>query len=344
MKTGLFHLYPLPILVALAALLIALAWSEPPVAPTHFGPPLSARSEEPLVPLPLPTALPDPRRVALGERLYHDARLSGDGTVSCASCHPLPHGTDGRARSIGVGGTPSLRNAPTVLNAALNYSQNWDGRTATLFEQVTGPLLNPQEMASSWTRIEAVLHADRHYVEGFALAYAGRIERATITDALVSYLRTLLTPNAPFDRYLRGERDAISAEAREGYALFKSMGCASCHQGAGIGGNLFQRLGIVADYFADHPQSAADLGRQHTTGREEDRHVFRVPTLRNIAVTAPYLHDGSIPDLDQAVRTMARYQLGRRLSDQEARLLVSFLESLTGELPSPPSPSTAALP
>lgn len=332
---SLSQLFPLPILAILAAILIALTWSELPSAPAREPLLSPLRSQEPISPVPLQVDV-DESRAALGKRLYHDRRLSGDGTVSCASCHPLPHGTDGRARSIGVAGRPSERNAPTVLNAALNFSQYWDGRADSLAELISGPLLDAGEMASSWELIEAVLKGDPGYVETFTRLY-GRIDRANITDALVSYLNTLTTPNAPFDRYLRGETEAISADARAGYALFKSLGCASCHQGVGIGGNLYQRLGIVGDFFADHPASAADTGRERITGRPEDRHVFKVPTLRNITRTAPYLHDGSLQRLDDTIRLMSRYQLGRQLSDEEVRLLMAFLESLVGDLPTPPS-------
>ena len=239
-------------------------------------------------------------------------------------------------------GTTGERNAPSVLNAALNFAQYWDGRVATLTEQVAGPLLNPQEMASTWQHIETVLRDDAHYAEAFVHSYGGSADRHTVINALVSYLQTLRTPDAPFDHYLRGEAAAISDDAQRGYQLFKSLGCASCHQGVGIGGNLFQRFGIIGDYYADHPANAADTGRQRITGREEDRHVFKVPSLRNVAVTAPYFHDGSAARLEDAVRIMARYQLGRRLSDEETRLIIAFLDTLTGEFPS--SPLTARLP
>lgn len=336
MKSSLSQLLLLPMLIALAALLILLTWSEPPRAPASEHTHRSVRSLEPLAPLPIPAGAPASERVALGARLYHDARLSSDGSVSCASCHPLPYGTDGRARSIGVGGQLSERNAPSVLNASLNFAQYWDGRAATLAEQVIGPLLDPQEMASSWSRIEALVRADGDYAQAFGHVYGGLVDRHSISDALVSYLETLPTP-APFDRYLRGDPAAIDAEARQGYALFKSLGCASCHQGVGVGGNLFQRFGIIAEYFADHPDNAADTGRERITGRVEDRHVFKVPSLRNVAVTGPYFHDGSVARLEDAVRIMGRYQLGRRLSHEETRLIIAFLDTLTGELPSLPT-------
>lgn len=333
MKSSLSQLFLLPLLAALAALLMVLTWSEPASAPSAAAVAhLPTDSLEPIAPLPPEVGTVLPRRAALGARLFHDPRLSIDGTISCASCHPLPHGTDGRRRSLGVGGVPSERNTPSVLNAALNFTQFWDGRASTLAEQVSGPLLDPREMAASWTHIETSLRADAEYAQAFEQAY-GAIDRHSVTDALVSYLQTLLTPNAPFDRYLRGEAAAIDADARRGYELFKSHGCASCHQGVGVGGNLFQRLGVIADYYADHPTSAADTGRQRITGREEDRHVFKVPSLRNVALTAPYLHDGSVAQLPDAVRIMGRYQLGRRLTDEEIHLIVAFLDTLTGELP-----------
>lgn len=334
MKSSLSQLFLLPLLAAMAALLMVLTLSQPASAPSAAGVShLPADSLEPIVPLPSEVGDVLPQRAALGARLFHDPRLSIDGTISCASCHPLPHGTDGRIRSLGVGGVPSERNTPSVLNAALNFTQFWDGRASTLAEQIRGPLLDPREMASNWTHIETSLRADAEYTQAFKLAYDGAIDRHSITNALASYLQTLLTPDAPFDRYLRGETAAINADARRGYELFKSHGCASCHQGVGVGGNLFQRLGVITDYFADHPDNAADTGRQRITGREEDRHVFKVPSLRNVALTAPYLHDGSVAQLPDAVRIMGRYQLGRPLSDEEIRLIVAFLNTLTGKLP-----------
>ncbi|MBR0565178.1 cytochrome-c peroxidase [Azoarcus sp. L1K30] len=291
------------------------------------------RREEPLAPLPTHQRESDPDRVALGEQLFRDPLLSSDYSISCASCHPLDRaGADNLPRSKGVGGATGTINAPTVFNASLNFVQFWDGRATTLKEQVRGPVHNPVEMNSNWDEIVARLQRREDYRARFARAYPQGISGETIADAIARFEETLLTPNAPFDRYLRGEAGALNPEQIEGYNRFKNLGCASCHQGANIGGNLFQRFGVMGDYFASRGTSTpSDLGRFNVTGRMEDRHVFKVPSLRNVALTAPYFHDGSVTQLDEAVEIMARYQLGRELSAEDKRLLVAFLSTLTGE-------------
>jgi len=325
-------------LIALSAgLLLSLTWRGAPEENSRKATTAlteGMRRTEPLSPLPRSVEV-DTSKAALGERLFHDPILSRDHTISCASCHPLNQGgTDRRARSIGVAGAVGTINTPTVLNSAFNVVQFWDGRAATLEEQVSGPLTNPLEMASSWMDVIARLTADRDYHERFNLLYPAGITPATVADALAQFERTLITPDAPFDRYLRGEHDAIGEDAREGYQRFKDYGCASCHQGINIGGNMFQRFGVMGDYFAARQRAVedADLGRFTVTGREEDRHVFKVPSLRNIALTAPYFHDGSAATLDEAVVVMAWYQLGRELSVEDRRVLIAFLNSLTGQL------------
>lgn len=341
MKRRALHLFVIGLLALLAVALVAMTWRDPlPEAPASsptVGTTLAdaIRRDEPVSPLPQAITPADPIRLALGKRLFHETQLSRDGTISCASCHDLGlGGTDRRRVSVGVGGATGAVNSPTVFNTSLNFVQFWDGRAATLEAQVAGPLHNPVEMGSNWAQAIARLSADPGYREAFALAYPDGISEATITDAIASFERSLLTPNAPFDRYLRGEHDAIDDNAREGYHRFKSYGCASCHQGAGVGGNMFHRFGIMGDYFAHRGKvTAADLGRYNVTGREEDRHVFKVPSLRNVALTAPYFHDGSVDTLNEAVAVMGRYQLGLELSDDDRRLIVAFLETLTGQLP-----------
>lgn len=347
-KRRTFHLLVIGLLALLAVALVALTWHAPApqVATTSASPailPTDASSGEPVVPLPHSLPHTDPARVALGERLFHDAGLSADGSVSCSSCHPLElGGTDRRRVSLGVGGARGTFNAPTVFNTAFNIAQFWDGRAATLDEQVAGPLHNPAEMASSWARVIDHLSASADYRDAFSRVYPEGITVAAVTDAIVSFERSLLTPDAPFDRYLRGKRDAIGQDAIDGYARFKSYGCASCHQGVGIGGNMFQRFGIMGNYFADRGKlGAADLGRYNVTGRDEDRHVFKVPGLRNVALTPPYFHDGSIDTLDEAVSIMARYQLGREITAEDRRLIVAFLQTLTGRTPAPQHPAAA---
>jgi len=272
-------------------------------------------------------------KVLLGEKLFHDPRLSGDGTISCATCHPLSgSGADGRKIAVGVGGALGQYNTPTVFNAVFNFRQFWDGRADTLADQVSGPLTDIAEMASSWVIAVRRVSEDSGYREAFEHEYGGEISKRTISDALAHFEATLLTPDSPFDRFLNGDATAISDEAREGYRLFVNYGCVSCHQGINVGGNFFQRFGVMGDYFADRGNpTKADLGRYNVTGQEEDRHIFKVPGLRNVAVTAPYFHDGSVETLDEAIEIMGRYQLGRDLSEEERRRIAAFLESLTGE-------------
>lgn len=288
-------------------------------------------AREPIVPIPLDLQVP-PTKAALGERLFHDPALSKDNTVACATCHPLTAaGADRLKVSKGVEGRLGRRNAPTVFNAALNFAQFWDARAATLEAQVSGPLTNPDEMGSSWAEVTARLKARADYREAFDAIYANGITADNIADAIANFERTLVTPNARFDRYLRGEPDALTPLEIKGYARFKALGCASCHQGVNIGGNLVQRFGVMDPGMKYMPEYArADRGLAELTGREEDRYVFKVPSLRNVAVTAPYFHTGAIKELDEAVAIMGRVQLGRELSTEDRALIVAFLRSLTG--------------
>lgn len=349
MKRRAFHLLVISLLALLAVALVALTWRTPvPEVAASTASPINTPADtiardEPISPLPRDIASIDPVRRALGERLFHDPGLSRDGTISCASCHPLGlGGTDRRRVSIGVGGTPGQFNAPTVLNVGLNFAQFWDGRVSTLEAQVAGPIHSPVEMDSDWARVIARLDASTEYRDAFARAYPEGITAATVADAIVSFERSLTTPDAPFDRYLRGEQPALDADAREGYARFKAYGCASCHQGIGIGGNMFQRFGVMGNYFADRGKiDPADLGRYTVTGLESDRHVFKVPSLRNVAITPPYFHDGAVDSLDEAVAIMGRYQLGREIPADDRRLIVTFLQSLTGRTPDLQRPTPA---
>ncbi|MDR0700856.1 MAG: cytochrome-c peroxidase [Azoarcus sp.] len=272
-------------------------------------------------------------KAQLGEKLFNDPQLSADGTVSCANCHALANGGDDGLRfSRGVGNATGVVNAPTVFNSVFNFRQFWDGRAASLAEQIAGPLLDPSEMASSWAIAIRRVKENTAYRGDFQHEYGGEISERTITDALVNFEASLLTPNAPFDRFLNGDTTAIDNETQEGFRRFTDYGCISCHQGIGVGGNFFQRFGIMGDYFADRGSiTKADLGRYNITKREEDRYVFKVPSLRNVAVTAPYFHDGSAATLDEAIDIMGRYQLGRTLSQEDRRHISAFLKSLTGE-------------
>ena len=287
---------------------------------------------EPISPLP-PTVPLDNRKVELGRRLFHDARLSSDGTVSCASCHKLSGGgVDRLVRSRGIGGKEGGINAPTVFNSGFNFRQFWNGRVETLEEQVDGPLQHPAEMDATWPQAIATIAKDQAYRSEFTAIYRDGIQPHNVRDAIATFERSLVTPNSRFDRFLRGDRTALSEEEREGYRLFKQMGCASCHQGMNIGGNIYQKLGVMEDYFtAQGNISEADLGRFSITKRDEDRNVFKVPTLRNIALTPPYLHDGSAKTLEDVVRVMARYQLGEQINADDLKKIVAFLHALTGE-------------
>lgn len=276
-------------------------------------------------------------KVFLGRRLYHDPILSGDGTVSCATCHSLDHGgAEPRRTSNGIRGQVGPINSPTVLNAHFNFVQFWDGRAADLQEQAGGPVENPLEMGTTFPEAIARVQTDTWYAERFASIYGGEnpITKENITDAIAEYERYLVTPS-PFDAYLAGNQDAISEQARRGHATFKEVGCASCHMGVNVGGTMYQKMGLIANYFEQRggELTDADMGRFNVTRSEADRHFFKVPTLRNITRTAPYFHDGSVEDLGQAVRIMGRVQLGRELTDAQVTDILAFFEALNGELP-----------
>lgn len=317
----------------LKSIFIALAVSAMAVTPAQ-----SAQNSQPswragpFAPLPEIPKL-DLRIVQLGEQLFHDVRLSANDTISCASCHDLNNGgVDGLAMSLGIDGQEGSINTPTVFNSALNFSQFWDGRAENLEEQAAGPVHNPTEMGSNWDEVSAKLGSDPKIKNAFNELYDNGITGDNIVDAIVTFERTLITLNSPFDRYLRGDDDAISAHAKQGYELFQTYGCASCHQGANVGGNMYQTMGAMGDYFGDRGnEDDSDQGRFHVTGRDRDRHVFKVPSLRMVAHTPPYLHDGGAKTLEGAVKVMAQYQVGRDLPSEDLNAIVEFLKSLAGE-------------
>ncbi|TDV37880.1 cytochrome c peroxidase [Paraburkholderia caballeronis] len=283
---------------------------------------------------PLPKSLPtNARKVALGLQLFHDPRLSADNSISCASCHSLSTGgVDNKKLSPGVGGTIGVINAPTVFNAALNHMQFWDGRAGTLQDQAGGPPLNPIEMAStSWDQIVGKLKKDDALTAAFTKVYPNGWSGANITDAIAEFEKTLLTPSR-FDAYLRGDAHALNSEEVRGYQLFKANRCTTCHVGKNLGGQSFERMGRAADYFTARGNGLtdADNGRWGVTHDPLDRHAFKTPGLRNVELTAPYFHDGSRADLRDAVRDMAKYQVGTQLSDADVDAIVAFLKSLTG--------------
>lgn len=275
-------------------------------------------------------------KMLLGRRLFHDTALSGDNTVSCATCHSLSHGgAEPRPTSTGIRGQVGPINAPTVLNATFNFVQFWDGRAADLLEQAAGPVTNPIEMGGDWPTILTRLRADAEYGRTFEAVYgASGVTQANVLDAIVEYERSLVTPSR-FDRWLGGEDDALTEEEQRGLRAFVDTGCATCHRGRNLGGDSYQRMGLVHNYFERRGGrvTEADLGRFNITQAEADRHSFKVPTLRNVADTGPCFHDGSERELAGAVRTMAHVQLGRELDAAAVGSIVSFLRSLSGELP-----------
>ena len=302
---------------------------------THYNDGLTGeRAAEPVRPIDL--SLPyDEAKAALGFKLYHDTRLSVDNTVSCASCHGLnTAGVDNKQFSEGVEGKLGGVNAPTVFNAVYNFVQFWDGRAVTLADQAAGPPVNPVEMASpNFDAIVAKLNKDKKFVREFKKVYPEGISQATITDAIEQFERTLITPNSRFDKYLRGDDNAITVEELQGYELFKKYNCATCHVGKNLGGESYELMGLRKHYFADRglELTEEDNGRFKQTGVERDRHRFKVPGLRNVALTWPYYHDGTRTSLKEAVCAMGTYQSGVELTDEEEELIVAFLNSLTGE-------------
>lgn len=271
----------------------------------------------------------DPAKAELGKSLYFDPALSADGTISCANCHqPTLYGTDNLRFSIGIQGQTGTINAPSVFNSRYNLAQFWDGRAKTLQEQAKAPMVNPVEMGNTHDQVISTLKKNLTYQQTFKTLYPKKgITIDTVADAITEFEKALTTPNSPFDRYLRGDQDAISSEAKEGYELFKAKGCISCHNGINIGGNLYQKFGIFKEY------NTTNLGRFNVTQKEYDKYFFKVPSLRNVEKTAPYFHEGDVKTLNEAVKMMGEFQLGRLLKPDEIDKIVAFLQSLTGEIP-----------
>jgi cytochrome c peroxidase len=282
--------------------------------------------------LPQKTAGPTEARIALGRMLYYDTRLSRSQTVSCNSCHDLAkYGVDGEPTSEGFKGQHGDRNSPTVYNAAAHFVQFWDGRAPDVEEQAKGPVLNPVEMAMSTDKaVVATLESIPEYVQAFKLAFPDDKKPVTYDNmgiAIGTFERGLLTP-ARWDKFLRGDQTALTAEEQAGFNTFVSAGCSTCHAGALLGGNLYQKIG------ADKPYpDTSDPGRYKVTQNEGDRFMFKVPSLRNIEKTAPYFHNGKVGTLDQAVIQMADYQLDKPLKPAEVASIVTFLKTLTGDVP-----------
>lgn len=294
-----------------------------------------------------------PEKLALGRMLYFDPRLSASHAISCASCHAIGlGGADNQATSIGHHWQRGGRNAPTVFNAQYNVAQFWDGRAKDLFEQAGGPMVNPVEMASPQAHIVEQIKSLPAYGAYFTKAFPGGGDPVTLDNvqkAIAVFEATLTTPNAPFDQYLRGNNNALDAQQKEGLRLFMGKGCSTCHNGVNVGGGRYAKFGVVSAP-DDKLRPPADLGRIAITKDEADRYVFKVPTLRNIALTAPYFHSGQVWDLNEAITTMGKVQLGADLTPDETAKIAAFLRSLTGDTPRvvipalPPSVATTTRP
>lgn len=275
---------------------------------------------------------PSEEMIQLGRMLYYDARLSKNHDISCNSCHDLQtYGVDNKALSDGHKGLRGDRNSPTVYNAAGRHVQFWDGRAADVEEQATGPIMNPVEMAMpDEARVVETIASIPEYVELFAKAFPDEKDPISLKNvgvAIGAFERGLVTPSR-WDRFLDGDDDALTDEEKAGFQKFVEVGCTTCHMGTYVGGTMFQKLGLVKPWPNDK-----DLGRFAETKNEADKFMFSVPTLRNIAKTAPYFHDGSVESLDEAVRMMATYQLGKDLADEDVKSIVTWLDTLTGEIP-----------
>jgi cytochrome c peroxidase len=269
--------------------------------------------QEPITPIPAAPA-EDPKRVLLGERLFADRRLSHENTHSCSSCHNVgTNGASANARDTPAGQPQSAAlNTPTIFNVSLNFRLNWEGNFRTLEKGAENSLHNPAIMGSSADEVASKLRGDPDMAKQFRNAYGREPDAAAVLDAIVAYERSLVTPGSRFDRWLAGDASAITEQELSGYRVFKSFGCVTCHQGVNVGGNLFQRHGIF------HPLGSAQP------------ELLRVPSLRNVATTAPYFHDGSAPTLPDAVKLMGIAQLDRELTDEQIAAIVAFLNTLTG--------------
>jgi len=290
----------------------------------------SAMAQEPITPI-RPVQEINLAQVELGKKLYFDPRLSKSGFISCNSCHNLSMGgTDNLKTSIGHNWQRGPINAPTVLNSSLNLAQFWDGRAVDLKEQAGGPIANPGEMAFTHTLAIDVLNSIPEYATEFKQVFGtDQIDIDKVTLAIAEFEKTLVTPNSRFDKWLLGDKDAITQKELAGYKLFKNSGCVACHNGEAVGGNSFQKMGVVEAYKAKSPAE----GLSAVTGKDADRFKFKVPTLRNVEMTYPYFHDGEAETLAEAVDIMGRLQLGKKFSDEENAKIVAFLKTLTGDQP-----------
>ena len=327
MRTGLLFCLPL---VAGSSVFSAVSFAQEPITPIK------------------PVQQINLAQAELGKKLYFDPRLSKSGFISCNSCHNLSMGgTDNLKTSIGHNWQQGPINAPTVLNSSLNVAQFWDGRAKDLKEQAGGPIANPGEMAFTHTLAIDVLESIPEYATEFELVFgSNKLNIEQVTQAIAEFEKTLVTPGSRFDQWLLGDKDALSTDELAGYKLFKESGCVACHNGPAVGGNSFQKMGVVEPYKATSPAE----GLSAVTGKDADRFKFKVPTLRNVEMTYPYFHDGEAETLMEAVDVMGRLQLGKKFNDGENQQIVAFLKTLTGDQPSflmpilPPSTDKTPLP
>jgi len=294
---------------------------------------LSILASDVITPIPLTHGY-DRDKALLGKMLFHDVRLSRDNSISCSSCHLLDQGgVNSTKYSIGVDGQKGTLNSPTVLNAVYNLTQMRAGSAKNLQEQAHMAITNPIEMDTDMKSIVSKLNLDSKYRRKFIKMYSDAITGENILDAIAEFEKALTTPNSRFDRYLRGEQDAMNAYELEGYRLFKENGCTSCHNGVNIGSNLYQRIGISREFIHHDSDSSHELGRFNVTQKIDDKFMVKVPTLRNIDLTAPYLHNGSLSNLRSVVSFMLEYQVGVVDNQDETLKIVAFLKTLTGQTP-----------
>lgn len=289
-----------------------------------------AVAAEPIDPIQ-PVKVENPALVNLGKMLFFDPRLSRSGFISCNSCHNLATGgVDNLKTSIGDRWAQGPINSPTVLNSFGQIAQFWDGRAKTLEEQAAGPIANPLEMASTHEMAVKVIGSIPGYAKYFKAAFGDTgvtIDR--ITEAMAAFEKTLVTPNSRFDKWLKGNKKALTKQELAGYQLFKSSGCTMCHNGEKVGGSSFQKMGLVRPYETTNTAE----GVKAVSGRDQDRMTFKVPILRNVELTYPYFHDGEAATLEKAVEVMGDVQLGRRYTEKETAQIVAFLKTLTGDQP-----------
>ena len=280
---------------------------------------------------PIPSQLTiDKDWLILGKALFHSPLLSKNNTISCASCHMVDFGgDDGFPVSTGINNSQGSRNSPTVLNATFNFRQFWDGRASTLAEQTIGPIHNPVEMGSTFPEIINKLSQDEYFNNTFKQLSKDGVTANNIIKAITIYEESLITPHSPIDRYLLGEKEALTAQQKRGLNLFINYGCSTCHQGRNIGGNIYQKLGRINDI---PKELTLDKGRFTVTNELTDEFIFKVPTLRNIADTAPYFHNGAVNNLSDAVRIMAKSQLGRELTEDEVADIVALLQTFSAKV------------